>query len=97
MTGHFVPGAQTERRGDAGPVRGLLGGMTSPAALSLVSSPQCVDTPRPRAGYHAVLAKPFHDALMVAVMQANGLTNIASHDADCDRVPGLSVRASEPA
>jgi hypothetical protein len=28
-----VAGAQTERRGGAGPVRGLLGGKTSPAAL----------------------------------------------------------------
>src|SRR5687768_17126176 len=27
-----VPGAQTERRGEAGPVRALLGGETSPAA-----------------------------------------------------------------
>jgi len=27
------PGAQTQRRGGAGPVRGLLGGKTSPAAL----------------------------------------------------------------
>jgi hypothetical protein len=27
------PGAQTERRGGAGPVRGLLGGKASPAAL----------------------------------------------------------------
>jgi hypothetical protein len=27
------PGAQTERRGGAGPVRGLLGGKTSPAAF----------------------------------------------------------------
>lgn len=30
-----------------------------------------------------------NDALIVAVMQANGLTNLASHDADFDRVPGL--------
>ena len=30
------------------------------------------------------------DALIVAVMQANGLTNIASHDAEFDRVPGLT-------
>jgi hypothetical protein len=30
----FRPGAQTERRGLAGPVRDLLGGETSPAALS---------------------------------------------------------------
>ena len=30
-----------------------------------------------------------NDALVVAIMQAHGLTNIASHDADFDRVPGL--------
>jgi predicted nucleic acid-binding protein len=30
------------------------------------------------------------DALIVAVMQANGLTRIASHDSDFDRVPGLT-------
>jgi predicted nucleic acid-binding protein len=29
------------------------------------------------------------DALIVAVMQAHGLVNLASHDADFDRVPGL--------
>jgi hypothetical protein len=28
----IVPGAQTERRDDAGPVRSLLGGQASPAA-----------------------------------------------------------------
>ena len=31
-----------------------------------------------------------NDALVVAVMQANGITHLASHDADFDRVPGLS-------
>jgi predicted nucleic acid-binding protein len=31
-----------------------------------------------------------NDALTVALMQANGLTKIASHDADFDRVPGLT-------
>lgn len=31
-----------------------------------------------------------NDALLVAVMQANGLTNLASHDADFDRVPGIT-------
>jgi predicted nucleic acid-binding protein len=31
-----------------------------------------------------------NDALVVAVMQANGLTNLASSDADFDRVPGLT-------
>lgn len=30
------------------------------------------------------------DALIVAVMQANGLTNLASLDSDFDRVPGLT-------
>ncbi len=31
-----------------------------------------------------------NDALIVAVMQANGLTRLASHDADFDRVAGLT-------
>jgi predicted nucleic acid-binding protein len=31
-----------------------------------------------------------NDAPLVAVMQANGLTKLASHDADFDRVPGLT-------
>ena len=31
-----------------------------------------------------------NDALIVAVMQASGLTSIASHDADFDRVPALT-------
>jgi hypothetical protein len=31
----IAPGAQTERRGDAGPVRNLLGGLASPAAFLL--------------------------------------------------------------
>jgi predicted nucleic acid-binding protein len=35
-----------------------------------------------------------NDALVVAVMQANGLTNIASSDADFDRVPGLKRYAA---
>ncbi len=30
------------------------------------------------------------DALVVAAMQANGMTHIASNDADFDRVPGLA-------
>jgi predicted nucleic acid-binding protein len=30
------------------------------------------------------------DALVVAVMRAHGLANLASHDADFDRVPGLT-------
>jgi predicted nucleic acid-binding protein len=31
-----------------------------------------------------------NDALIVAVMRAQGLTNVASHDADFDRVPGIT-------
>ena len=34
-----TPGAQTERRGDAGPVRDLLGGGHAPAALKRAASP----------------------------------------------------------
>jgi predicted nucleic acid-binding protein len=30
------------------------------------------------------------DALVVALMQCNGLTNLASNDADLDRVPGIT-------
>jgi predicted nucleic acid-binding protein len=31
-----------------------------------------------------------NDAIIVAVMQAHGLTKIASSDADFDRVPGIT-------
>jgi predicted nucleic acid-binding protein len=31
-----------------------------------------------------------NDALVIAAMQAHGLTHLASHDADFDRVPGLT-------
>ena len=31
-----------------------------------------------------------NDAQVVAVMQQHGLTNLASHDTDFDRVPGLT-------
>jgi predicted nucleic acid-binding protein len=31
-----------------------------------------------------------NDALVIAVMQAHGLMNLASNDADFDRVPGLT-------
>lgn len=34
-----------------------------------------------------------NDALIVAVMQHNGLANLASHDADFDRVPGINRSA----
>jgi predicted nucleic acid-binding protein len=30
------------------------------------------------------------DALIIAVMNANGLTNLASSDSDFDRVPGIT-------
>ncbi len=35
------------------------------------------------------------DALIVAIMQANGLTNLASEDADFDRVPGITRYAPQ--
>ncbi|OAI49779.1 hypothetical protein AYO44_06165 [Planctomycetaceae bacterium SCGC AG-212-F19] len=31
-----------------------------------------------------------NDALTVAILRANGLTNLASHDTDFDRVPGIT-------
>src|SRR5439155_10381800 len=31
-----------------------------------------------------------NDALSIAIMQANGLSKIASHDTDFDRVPGIT-------
>ena len=31
-----------------------------------------------------------NDALIAAVMRAGGLTRIASHDTDFDRVPGIT-------
>lgn len=31
-----------------------------------------------------------NDGLVVAVMQSNGLTKLASNDADFDRVPGVT-------
>jgi predicted nucleic acid-binding protein len=31
-----------------------------------------------------------NDALIVAVMTVNGLSRLASHDTDFDRVPGLT-------
>jgi predicted nucleic acid-binding protein len=31
-----------------------------------------------------------NDALIVALMQANGITKLASHDTDFDRVPGIT-------
>jgi predicted nucleic acid-binding protein len=31
-----------------------------------------------------------NDALIIAVMQSQGLTNLASNDADFDRVPGIT-------
>ena len=34
-----------------------------------------------------------NDALIVAVMRANGLAHLASHDADFDRVPWLTRNA----
>jgi predicted nucleic acid-binding protein len=36
-----------------------------------------------------------NDALTVGLMQANGLTRIASHDSDFDRVPGITRYAPQ--
>jgi predicted nucleic acid-binding protein len=45
-------------------------------------------------GTAAILSQQYslltNDALTVALMQANSLTGIASHDTDFDRVPGIT-------
>jgi predicted nucleic acid-binding protein len=37
-----------------------------------------------------------NDALVVAIMQDHGWTQLASHDADFDRVPGITRHAPDP-
>src|SRR5262249_39813799 len=50
MVPAYLPGAQTERRGGAGPVGGLLGGKPSPAAL-LAAHKSGVSLPRGRSRF----------------------------------------------
>jgi len=52
-----------------------------PITMHLVSAAAAVS------GQHGLLSG---DALVVAVMREHGLVNLASHDADFDRVPGLT-------
>jgi predicted nucleic acid-binding protein len=49
--------------------------------------PALIHVATERSQQHGLL---HNDALIVAVMQANGLANLASEDADFDRVPGLT-------
>jgi hypothetical protein len=49
--------------------------------------PNLVAVPAELSQQHGLL---HNDALVVAVMQAHGITNLASHDADFDRVPGIT-------
>jgi predicted nucleic acid-binding protein len=53
----------------------------------LTVAPSLLGTAAVLSQQHGILT---NDALVVAVMQANGLTRLASHDADFDRVPGLT-------
>jgi predicted nucleic acid-binding protein len=48
--------------------------------------PHFIDAAAAVCQQHGLLS---NDALIVAIMQANGLTNLASNDPDFDRVPGL--------
>ena len=52
----------------------------------LTIPPVSIDTAASISQQHGLLS---NDALLVAVMQANGLSHLASNDADFDRVPGL--------
>ena len=60
----------------------------------LQSQIQVVAITAPLMARTAVISQQFdlltNDALIVAVMQHHGLTNLASHDADFDRVTGLT-------
>jgi predicted nucleic acid-binding protein len=53
----------------------------------LAIPPAVIHVATERSQQHGLL---HNDALIVAVMQANGLTNLASEDADFDRVPGIT-------
>ena len=44
----------------------------------------------PAAGISQQTSRLHNDALVVAVMRAHGLTNLASADPDFDRVPGIT-------
>lgn len=58
-----------------------LGVQILPVTMGLVSAATAISQ------QHGLLSG---DALVVAVMQEHGLVNLASHDADFDRVPGLT-------
>lgn len=55
--------------------------------------------PPPLFGTAAIISQHYglltNDALTVALMQANSLTRIASHDSDFDRVPGITRYAPQ--
>lgn len=53
----------------------------------LAIDPSHVGAAAPLCQQHGLLT---NDALIMAVMRANGLTRLASHDTDFDRVPGLT-------
>jgi predicted nucleic acid-binding protein len=60
----------------------------------LQSRIQVLTIPPPQIAAGAVISQQTgllsNDALIVAVMQAHGLTNLATNDTDFDRVPGLT-------
>ena len=58
-----------------------LGVQVLPITMRLVSAAAAISVE------HGLLS---NDALVVAVMREHGLVNLASHDADFDRVPGLT-------
>ncbi len=59
----------------------VFGAEVLPITASLVSAAAAISQ------QHGLLSG---DALIVAVMQEHGLVNLVSHDADFDRVPGLT-------
>jgi predicted nucleic acid-binding protein len=53
----------------------------------LTISPPLISAAAAVSQQHGLLS---NDALLIALMQAHGLTNLASHDDDFDRVPGIT-------
>lgn len=55
--------------------------------MVLTIAPSLIATAAVASQQHGLLS---NDALIVAVMQSHGLSNLASSDADFDRVPGFT-------
>jgi predicted nucleic acid-binding protein len=67
--------------------RAAVGDLLGSKIVVLAGQPQWLATAAEISQRHGLLT---NDALIVAIMQGHGLANLASQDADFDRVPGLA-------